>query len=155
MLRNGTVIWRDGVGGLHRLRPDSREIDRFEGQRAIASPQRMIESSDLLWSKADQNTIRCVESDTLTVLGEFKFLPSIIDIDSAGDGSIFALVVDSNDTRIVTIDRTGRAVDTASLDKIIDPKALVFLRESDRFVTLSGGPHHQLQWYKTLSLIHI
>lgn len=148
--RAGEILWLDNDGVLHRLSPcnDTPEVVTPPG--AIVSASRLVSTSQGLWVAAGSppKTLEHYDTDSFTRLLAIDVpVDRIVDIASDGRDSVFALVKQHDVWKALSFDCAGHLTQSIEFQGLAHAESFVFLKKSQRFVFLTGGPHPKLEWF--------
>lgn len=149
MLPTGEALWRDETGQCHQLPPKGGESESFPSPSAIATAERIVATSDLLWVRKGKNSVQCFESDSLTQFTTIPFKDgTVIDIAAAdGQGSLFVLIQHDNRWGIEHINRCGDKRESIPLNGLVHVTSFVYLQQTKQFILLTGTQHPVLLWF--------
>jgi phage tail-like protein len=145
----GEILWFDDEQVMHRWSPWGGEHETCHGSAAVACAARVVVAPNGLWiiNSGSPARIELYEEETFTRLLSAD-LSAMQLVDIAGDGnSVLALIKDKDGWQSISLDRAGRSGKAVRLAGVSDALAFVFLRRSQRFVVLTGGPQPKLHWF--------
>ena len=149
--RAGEIIWLDDDRVLHRLSPCHDIPELITAPEAFVHASRIVATSRGLWvitGSTTPNTLELYDSASFTRLLTTT-LPGIHFVDIASDGrdSLYALVEENDVWKALSIDYAGHATHAIEFQGLSSAEQFVFLKNSQRFVVLTSGPHPKLEWY--------
>ncbi len=150
--RAGEILWLDDDRMLHRISPCNDIPEVLTPPGAFLSASRIIATAQGLWVMTGNpaDTLQLYESDSFARLLSIR-LPDVrlVDIASGGRDSVFALVDENGVWKALSFDCAGHPTHSIEFQGLAHAEAFVFLKKSQRFVILTGGPHPKLEWFST------
>lgn len=147
--RAGEILWHDDQGTLYRLSAPEDRPDTCPAPAAIARAERILATRSGLWAIGPSpGSLERFDEPTLTRMLSVE-VPDVrvVDIADPGDGTALALVEREAEWQCLRLHPSGQVIETIALEGIVQPRAIVALRRSQRIVVLGGHPHQRLDWY--------
>jgi phage tail-like protein len=144
----GEILWVDDQRALHRMLDGDDEPVAAAAPLALTAAKRIVATSSGLWVLSAANALESYDEESLTRRLVVE-LPDVQPVDIAADGrdSVFALVDDHGDWKVMRIDRGGHVLDIKVLAGLSHAEAFVFVRRARRFAVLGGESHQRLTWF--------
>ena len=148
--RAGEILWLDHDGVMHRLSPCNDTPETVTPPGAIVSASRIVSTSQGLWVAAGSppKMLELYDSNSFTRFLNIDVpVVPIVDIASDGRDSVFALIKQDDVWKALSFDCAGHLTQSIEFQGLAHAKSFVFLKKSQRFVILTGGPHPKLEWF--------
>ena len=146
--RAGEILWLDNNRALHRLSPCNDIPEVFTPPSAFVGAVRIVATSQGLWvmTGSPANTLELYDSQSFTRLLAIS-VPGLVDIASDGRDLVFALVEENGMWKSLSFDSAGHLTRSIEFQGLSHARSFVFLKKSQRFVILTGGPQPKLEWF--------
>jgi phage tail-like protein len=148
LTRTAGILWCDRAGYLHRIAFGDTDQTVMRAPDAFRGTGRIVATSAGLWAISGGTAVQLYDAETLTIITETEVPERVVDIAAGSHGSVFALAERQGRWQIQRVSCAGRELETVVLNGITEPVAFAFLRESKRFIVLTGGKHPRLHVFE-------